>query len=73
MSAQEFWNAALPLIKVIEQHPFLVSMVDGTLPEENFEYYIIQDALYLHDFAVLPMDCNDSHGILGFLQKTRRG
>ena len=26
-------------------------MVDGTLQEENFQYYVIQDAMYLEDFA----------------------
>jgi thiaminase len=26
-------------------------MVDGTLSLENFQYYAIQDALYLTDFA----------------------
>jgi thiaminase len=50
-SAEDFWNAAKPLIDVTEHHPFLVSMVDGTLALENFRYYVIQDALYLQDFA----------------------
>lgn len=49
--AQSFWDAAAPLISVTERHPFLVSMVDGTLNVENFRYYVIQDALYLTDFA----------------------
>ena len=49
--AQSFWNAAAPLISATERHPFLVSMVDGTLSLENFQYYAIQDALYLTDFA----------------------
>lgn len=39
------------MIAVTEKHPFLVSMVDGTLKEENFKYYVVQDALYLKDFA----------------------
>jgi len=47
-----FWKAAEPLIKITETHPFLVAMVDGTLNEENFKYYVIQDALYLKDFAL---------------------
>ena len=51
MGAQSFWSAAAPLISVTEKHPFLVSMVDGTLNLENFRYYVIQDALYLTDFA----------------------
>lgn len=50
-TAKTFWDAAVELISVTEQHPFLVSMVDGTLPIENFKYYVVQDALYLGDFA----------------------
>jgi thiaminase/transcriptional activator TenA len=49
--AQSFWNAAAPLIATTEKHPFLVAMVDGTLPLPNFQYYVLQDALYLTDFA----------------------
>ena len=49
--AQSFWDAASPLISVTERHPFLVSMVDGTLKPDKFQYYTIQDALYLNDFA----------------------
>lgn len=56
--AQAFWDAAAPLISVTENHPFLVSMVDGTLDVENFRYYVVQDALYLTDFA----DCLDRLG-----------
>jgi len=51
VTAQTFWNAAYPLIAVTEKHPFLVSMVDGSLEEDNFKYYVVQDALYLKDFA----------------------
>lgn len=50
--AQSFWKTAEPLITLTEKHPFLVAMVDGTLEEENFKYYVIQDALYLKDFAL---------------------
>mmetsp|Transcript_18610 Transcript_18610/g.38335 ORF Transcript_18610/g.38335 Transcript_18610/m.38335 type:complete len:250 (-) Transcript_18610:309-1058(-) len=51
VTAQTFWDAAYPMIAVTEQHPFLVSMVDGSLEEENFKYYVVQDALYLRDYA----------------------
>jgi len=51
MSAQALWDAAAPLIAVTEKHPFLVAMVDGTLDMESFRYYVVQDALYLEDFA----------------------
>jgi len=49
---ESFWKTAEPLITLTEKHPFLVAMVDGTLNEENFKYYVIQDALYLKDFAM---------------------
>eukprot|EP00573_Skeletonema_grethae_P005027 CAMPEP_0201693634 /NCGR_PEP_ID=MMETSP0578-20130828/6172_1 /ASSEMBLY_ACC=CAM_ASM_000663 /TAXON_ID=267565 /ORGANISM="Skeletonema grethea, Strain CCMP 1804" /LENGTH=228 /DNA_ID=CAMNT_0048179197 /DNA_START=8 /DNA_END=691 /DNA_ORIENTATION=- len=49
--AQSLWDAAADLIKVTETHPFLVAMVDGTLRQDSFRYYAIQDALFLTDFA----------------------
>ena len=51
MSSQEFWDAAAPMIAVTEKHPFLVAMVDGTLQQDNFKYYVVQDVLYLQEFA----------------------
>lgn len=41
---QEIYNHILA-------HPFLTGLIDGTLPEEAFRFYAIQDALYLRDFA----------------------
>ena len=38
-------------IAVTEKHPFLVAMVDATLHMDNFRYYVVQDALYLQEFA----------------------
>ncbi len=32
-------------------HPFVTGMADGTLPKEKFQYYMIQDYLYLIDYA----------------------
>ncbi len=34
-------------------HPFVVGMGDGTLEKDKFQYYIIQDYLYLLDYAKL--------------------
>lgn len=53
--SEQFWNAAQSIINVTEKHPFLTAMVDGTLSKEKFVYYVLQDALYLTDFA----DCLD--------------
>lgn len=32
-------------------HPFVMGIQDGTLDKEKFRYYIIQDYLYLEDYA----------------------
>ena len=32
-------------------HPFLQGLVDGTLPEEKLRRYIVQDSLYLREYA----------------------
>ena len=51
-TCQSLWDKAYPvIIKETEKHPFLVSMVDGTLEENNFRYYVQQDLLYLQDFS----------------------
>ena len=33
------------------QHPFVLGIQDGTLDKEKFRYYMIQDYLYLEDYA----------------------
>lgn len=32
-------------------HPFLVELCNGSLPKEKFKYYLIQDYLYLKEYA----------------------
>ena len=32
-------------------HPFITGLTDGTLPAESFAFYVVQDALYLRDYA----------------------
>jgi len=50
-TSQDFWNKAASLIECTERHSFLTAMVDGTLDLDKFRYYVVQDALYLADFA----------------------
>lgn len=50
-STQALWDSALPLITATEQHPFLIGLVTGTLSLDSFRYYVLQDAIYLHEFA----------------------
>ncbi|MCL1924376.1 MAG: thiaminase II [Defluviitaleaceae bacterium] len=42
--ANEIWEASF-------NHPFVKGIGDGTLPLENFKYYVMQDAYYLTHFA----------------------
>ena len=50
-STKSLWDEAANLITATEKHPFLVAMVDGSLNLDSFRYYVIQDALFLTDFA----------------------
>lgn len=43
-SAKEIWDA-------YNTHPFVYGIENGTLEKEKFRYYIIQDYIYLIDFA----------------------
>ena len=45
------WEQASPVWEAISVHPFLSELQDGTLPLENFRYYVIQDYLYLGAFG----------------------
>ena len=63
MSAQDLWDSAKSIIDVTEKHSFLVSMVDGSLDLKNFRYYVVQDALYLHDFYDCLRRLGDCPGI----------
>ncbi len=45
------WRAIEPIYAAILAHPFLGGLTDGSLPQEAFRFYAVQDALYLRDFA----------------------
>ncbi|MCS7207503.1 MAG: thiaminase II [Dehalococcoidia bacterium] len=45
------WRSIEDIFSRILAHPFLQGLTDGTLPEEAFRFYVVQDALYLRDFA----------------------
>ena len=47
----ELWRSITPIYKEILAHPFLRGLTDGTLTEERFRFYILQDALYLREYA----------------------
>ena len=47
----QLWDGISDIYSAILAHPFLSGLTDGTLPEESFAFYVIQDALYLRDYA----------------------
>lgn len=44
-------EAADPVWEQCLKHPFVTGIGDGTLPIEKFRYYMLQDYLYLTDYA----------------------
>ena len=61
--AQPIWDAQL-------EHPFVIQLGDGTLPERKFKYYILQDARFLGDlarvFSAAAQKAPDSESALRF-------
>ena len=49
--SDEAWEAALPVYREILAHPFVEALAAGTLSDEQFRFYIRQDALYLDGYA----------------------
>jgi thiaminase/transcriptional activator TenA len=47
----ELWKSIEPIYAAIIRHPFLRGLTDGSLSREAFQFYAVQDALYLRDFA----------------------
>ena len=47
----DLWRSIEGIYGEILDHPFLRGITDGTLPEERFQFYVLQDALYLRDYA----------------------
>lgn len=49
--SDELWASISDILAAILKHSFLVKLVDGSLGIEQFKTYIVQDALFLGDFA----------------------
>jgi thiaminase/transcriptional activator TenA len=45
------WDEIAPLRRAILEQPFLAELADGTLGAESFRHYILQDSLYLAEYA----------------------
>jgi thiaminase (transcriptional activator TenA) len=47
----QLWESIGDIYGAILTHPFITGLTDGTLPAESFAFFVVQDALYLHDYA----------------------
>ncbi|MBA2313304.1 MAG: thiaminase II, partial [Actinobacteria bacterium] len=55
MSLQHFtdqlWASIEDIYKKILVHPFVGGLIDGSLNQQAFRFYVVQDALYLREYA----------------------
>src|ERR671932_1403217 len=47
----KLWRSIKGIYDEILAHPFLRDLTDGTLTGERFRFYVLQDALYLREYA----------------------
>jgi thiaminase/transcriptional activator TenA len=47
----DLWRSIEPIYAAILRHPFVTGLTDGSLPRASFQFYAVQDALYLREFA----------------------
>src|ERR687892_877834 len=47
----ELWDSITSIYSEILAHPFMRGLTDGTLTEERFRFYVLQDAYYLREYA----------------------
>jgi thiaminase/transcriptional activator TenA len=47
----ELWQGITDIYAAILAHPFLSGLADGSLPHDAFAFYLVQDALYLQEYA----------------------
>ena len=47
----ELWSGIEETYAAILAHPFVKGLQDGLLERESFEFYVVQDAHYLRDYA----------------------
>ncbi|MDO4490521.1 MAG: thiaminase II [Lachnospiraceae bacterium] len=50
-AADRILEGSRSIWETFHDHPFVRGIADGTLPKENFKYYMLQDYVYLLDYA----------------------
>lgn len=68
MFVDELHTAAAPIWQKSFEHPFITELVDGSLPIDNYRFYLKQDRYYLEQFGQfhldLAKDMTDPHAIM---------
>jgi thiaminase/transcriptional activator TenA len=49
--SRRLWGSIDEVFEAILAHPFIRGLTDGRLEEGAFRFYVVQDALYLRDYA----------------------
>ena len=69
------WGRNLPVYDAIRTMPFNNALADGTLPQEQFRHYMIQDAHYLIAFgrglAIAAAKADDPDGLVQFAEAAK--
>ncbi len=50
-NSERIYNDMIDLWETYNNHPFVKGLADGTLPKEKFKFFMIQDHLYLMQYA----------------------
>lgn len=48
---QTLWSDITDIYEAILEHPFILGLTDGSLDPDAFGFYVVQDALYLEEYA----------------------
>ena len=51
MLTQRLFECVKPVWEAYLNHPFLTGLADASLSKEKFKYYMLQDYLYLYQYA----------------------
>lgn len=51
MWSMRLWAETESIFDAIMSHPFITGLTDGTLGDEAFAHYVVQDVRYLRDYA----------------------
>jgi Putative transcription activator len=49
--SEQAWKSIEPIYEEITKLPFIGGLIDGTLKQEQFLFYLHQDALYLYEYG----------------------